>query len=423
MVAKPRLLVVSSVLPFPRSAGQQQRVHYTLRALRDVFEVAFLVAVDAPSVASVREQLREACDIPIVVPSRYRRDPAAHAAHRLLGGLFALRTGLKLSNYVIGKVELSPARVAAALGDERFDCALYEYWHAVDSVPVLKQRGALCVLDMHDILWQSYRRQLDARRYLPEAWRRRCVRRYREQEEKAWTRFDAVIAINSVERDYARARLPESIPVVFAPMGTDLQEWPYCWEPATPPRVAYYGGLGSPHNQRDAMHCYDAIMPLVWREVPEAELWLVGSNPPSFLAALPKNDPRVKVTGFVPKVQDILKTMSVVLCPWQGTYGFRSRVVEVMALGVPVVASPDAVDGMELQHAAGIFLERQERNMAAVSLLLLTDRGFAQAQSRSARREIEARFSFPSCYSSLARDLGRLVFRAAGLGSGSHAGS
>ena len=39
------------------------------------------------------------------------------------------------------------------------DGALFEYWHAVDLIPLLQQRGVACILDMHNILWQSYRRQ------------------------------------------------------------------------------------------------------------------------------------------------------------------------------------------------------------------------------------------------------------------------
>jgi glycosyltransferase involved in cell wall biosynthesis len=414
MSTKPRLVVLSNVLPFPRQAGQQQRVYYKLRAFRELFDVTFLVAVDPGAVAATRAQLGAHCDRAVVLPSLCRRTPAARVRHRLLGELYALRTGLKLSNYVVGKVELAAARVAAALTGHRFDLAVYEYWHAFGSVPAVHDLGARAVLDMHDVLWQSYRRQLDARRHLPQAWKRRAVRLYRESEERAWSRFDALIAINAAERDYARAKVPAGIPVFYAPMGTDLDEWPACWAPARPPRLAYYGGLGSPHNQRDARLCYDAVMPEVWRHVPEAELWLVGSHPPESLAALPRRDARVKVTGFVPRVQELLRTMSVVLCPWQGTYGFRSRVVEVMALGVPVVASPDAVDGMDLRHGDGIFLEADPRAMAATCLRLLADPALAAEQSRRARAEVEAKYSYEACYVRLARELAAFVGGAGG---------
>jgi len=49
----------------------------------------------------------------------------------------------------------------------------------------------------------------------------------------------------------------------------------------------------------------------------------------------------------------VLKTITVLLCPFTGTYGFRSRVIEAMALGIPVVATPDAVHGMDLTIRKG----------------------------------------------------------------------
>src|SRR5690606_14691233 len=111
--------------------------------------------------------------------------------------------------------------------------------------------------------------------------------------------------------------------------GIDLQKWPYSWQPAQPPRIAYYGGLGSPHNQRDALQCYEEIMPTVWAHFPDVELWIVGSRPPATIQALAEQDSRVTVTGFVERVQDVLQTMTAVLCPWTGKYGFRSRLIEV----------------------------------------------------------------------------------------------
>ena len=38
---EPGLLIISSVLPFPRNAGQQQRVYYTLKALSETFRHTF----------------------------------------------------------------------------------------------------------------------------------------------------------------------------------------------------------------------------------------------------------------------------------------------------------------------------------------------------------------------------------------------
>ncbi len=189
-------------------------------------------------------------------------------------------------------------------------------------------------------------------------------------------------------------------------MGVDLRLWPYSWAPVQPPRVAYYGGLGSPHNQRDALFCFEQVMPIVWRDVPEAELWIVGSNPPPAILELPDRDARVHVTGFVEEVAALLGTMSVVLCPWAGTYGFRSRIVEAMAVGVPVVSTHDCVSGMSIEEDRDFLVASLEPNaLAARVTSVLEDGNEGRRLSHTARRAVEASYSMHDTYGACAAQL------------------
>jgi glycosyltransferase involved in cell wall biosynthesis len=257
---------------------------------------------------------------------------------------------------------------------------------------------------MHNILWQDYARDLKAASAIPELWKQRTIKKYKAQEERAWQQFDGLITINQEEHKYVEVRTAKSQRLFYAPMGTDLRTWPYSWKPSQPVRLAYYGGLGSQHNQRDALKCYENIMPTVWRDLPEAELWLIGSHPPESLRAL-TSDPRIKVTGFVKDAQSLLATMSVVLCPWTGTYGFRSRLIEVMALGVPLVASHDAVYGMGLEHDKGLLLGTSDEELAGHAMRLLTDDKLAAQQSQLARQSVERLYSVGNTYDRLMNDL------------------
>jgi hypothetical protein len=414
MAGKRRLLVLSHVLPFPRTGGQNQRVFYTLQAAREQFHVTFATAVPQASMAATKEKLLALCDEALVMPSRYMAgSPAARRWHQAMGAAYTARTGLKSSNYAVAELEFPPERVKTLIQGRQFDCALFEYWHAYRTTPVFQAQGTPCVLDMHNILWQVYQRQVSEQAHAPAWWKRRAIHQYRAQEEHSWTVFDGVIAINREEQEYARERIPGSTRMFYAPMGTDLSLWPYSWQPARPVRVAYYGGLGNPRNQEGALTVHQRVMPEVWKRFPDAELWLIGSNPPESLKALAA-DPRVKVTGFVESVQPILGAVTAVVCPWSGTFGFRSRIVEVMALGVPVVASPDAVAGMELEHGNGILLGQDDSELPGLTLRLLEDPAFAADQSRRARQETERLYSLETTYHRLMRELdGWIAERAA----------
>jgi glycosyltransferase involved in cell wall biosynthesis len=183
-------------------------------------------------------------------------------------------------------------------------------------------------------------------------------------------------------------------------MGVDIERWDFQWKPVDPPRLAFYGGLGSPHNQREALRCLDTIMPLVWERSPEVELWMVGANPPESLKERATGEPRLRVTGFLDDPAPTLASCRAVLCPWVGTYGFRSRLIEAMAVGVPVVATPDAVDGMALGRSEGVFLGTDDRALANHALSLL-DPAIGLGASRQARAAVERLYSFDATYGQL----------------------
>ncbi|MEW6365158.1 MAG: glycosyltransferase family 4 protein [Acidobacteriota bacterium] len=399
---KRTLVMVSSVKPIPGTAGQQVRVRDMLRAVRDYFEVTFVTFSRRGEASSVRQALEAFVHTPVVLPSRLDRPWPLRLALKGIAQAYAGLTGLKRSNFTIGRLELTPARVRCACGDKRFDVALFEYWHASRAVAAIRHDGCYCALDMHDLLWQSYDSQL-RRRGVPERVRVWRVQRYRAREEKAWELFDGLIPISEGEGEYVRGRVVH--PEVFVtPMGIDTKRVVHAWEPMPTPRLAFFGGFASAINRACALRCARYIMPRVWDRMPAAELWIVGADPPREVREL-ETDRRIRVTGFVSELAPVLTEARVLLCPWNGTYGFRTRIVEAMALGLPVVASPDAVHGMGLQDGRCIMVGRTDGELADQAIKLLADAQLAVSMSRNARAHVERCWSFEATYGALARFL------------------
>ncbi|MEM9291342.1 MAG: glycosyltransferase family 4 protein [Acidobacteriota bacterium] len=408
-----RLLLVSAVLPFPGASGQQQRVLNKLRALRRSFRITFLTFAPEARRQSIGEELLEHVDEALVLPARYAASPGIGAlGHKLRARLWAWPRGLKTSNAVVSRFELTPQRVLEAIRGRSFDAALFEYWHAHETARALQQQIPVVALDMHDLLYESFRRQLEEHpwgRALPRPLRERQIAVYRHREESAWRDFHQLISINSHEHREAQKVLGPDGDLIYAPMGVDLEDWPHVPDPASEPRLAFFGGLGSPHNQRDARICHHEVLPRVREQVPGTSLWIVGSKPPPDIQALHDESAGVVVTGFVEDPVEPLSKAWVVLCPWTGTYGFRSRLVQVMALGVPVVASPDAIVGMDLHHGEGIFLAGTPEAMAARAIELLQNPEQRRVQGEKARRAVEEVYSFDATYGHLEREMVRRV--------------
>lgn len=403
---KPKLLILSHILPVPAKTGQQQRLNYSLKSLRCKFDITFATIANNGESGQIKKLLSEFCDRVVCLPSLGNVNLAAKLWHHGIAQAKSVMTGLLPSNYFIGDLEFSPSRIRSLLENEDYDCVLYEYWHASRSVSVFRQKQIPCVLDMHNILWQSRMQRQKTETSSLKSWKNLQLSKYIQAEETAWREFDALVTINAEEYSYVKRRLNGDRKIFYAPMGIDLQQWSYAWMPEKEPlRIAYYGGLGSAHNQASAFECYNSIMPLIWRRFPETQLWLVGSNPPKKISALAEKDGRVKVPGYVENVAGLLRTMSVVVCPWEGLYGFRSRLIEIMALGVPLVTTYDAVYGMEFENNRGILLGKNAKELAQKTLSLLNCIDSAEEQSRVARLEVEKLYSLESTYDRFTNEL------------------
>lgn len=397
MSPKPRVLMISHVWPVPGVSGQEKRVYYMLRALQLHYHVTFLTFADKKKRNRYKPALQQLCDEAVVLPSRYGRNLFTKAVFKAIGHLYSRFTGLKPSNFIIGLLELSNTRVKKGVKPERYEAVIFEYWHAHHAIDHATFGNTAVILDMHNILWQTFKSQGLANGKRSE----KALQRYKLYEEKIWHKFDYLIAINHEEASYVKEQIGKE-KVWYLPMGIDMEQWPKTVNPGNEvPRIAWYGGLATVHNQRDALRVYKEVMPAIWNEMPNAQFWIMGSNPPAHIVELAAKDLRVTVTGFLDDVASALGSVDLVLCPWEGTYGFRSRLIEVMATGTPVITTEDAASGMDLEHGKGILFNNDLSKWSAIAIDLLSTSEKLLQLRKQAREAAETGYSLNTTYNLL----------------------
>jgi glycosyltransferase involved in cell wall biosynthesis len=103
------------------------------------------------------------------------------------------------------------------------------------------------------------------------------------------------------------------------------------------------------------IHFSRAILPQLRQHIPDVSFCVVGSNPKPEVEAL-RADMGVVVTGRVPDVRPYIAHARAIVAPLRMGRGIQNKVLEGMAMAKPVVASPEAVTGINAKVGTEILV-------------------------------------------------------------------
>ncbi len=155
--------------------------------------------------------------------------------------------------------------------------------------------------------------------------------------------------------------------------------------------VLFVGGYDHPPNVDAARWLVQEIMPLVWRDVPDAVLILGGSKPPQELLALA--GPNIEVPGWVADLAPLYARARMSLSPLRFGAGVKGKIVESLQAGVPVVTTMIGNEGLRLTPGQQLLVGDTAEALArhAVDLLQHPDRCAALAEAGS--QAVRSQFS------------------------------
>jgi glycosyltransferase involved in cell wall biosynthesis len=213
-------------------------------------------------------------------------------------------------------------------------------------------------------------------------------------DRRAWRMFErtiageahAVVVLTEGDREAALV-VAGGAQVHTIPLGTELPPQPLDPLGTPPPTVLFVGGFGHPPNVEAALTLAKRIFPDVVAQRPESRLYLVGDKPPAEIQALA--DDCVIVTGAVPDVLPYLEQAAVVVAPVAVGGGMRLKVLEALAAGKALVATPLAVEGLAIRDGEHALVVDSDEAFAEALLRLLDDPGERRRLGAGARKWAE----------------------------------
>lgn len=141
-------------------------------------------------------------------------------------------------------------------------------------------------------------------------------------------------------------------------------------------------------------------LPAIRTTHPNARFAIVGRNPAKSVEALAAL-PGVIVTGGVPDVRGWLAAADVVVAPLRIARGIQNKVLEAMAMARPVVASPQAAEGIDASDDVHFLIAANPAEEAAKIVALLADPKRAQQLGMAARARMQERYRWSATLAAL----------------------
>jgi glycosyltransferase involved in cell wall biosynthesis len=376
----PRSLKILSVLPFsPRldatHGGGKATVRLLLR-LAERHRLA-LVHLRAPGEPPADPALVARCELVEEVPTSPRNP---QRLRRRLRTLVGLAQGTPLWALETDAGTLAPT-VAALAARWRPDVVQVDYAVLIDSVSHLSPSLPVVLVE-HEPGTARVTSELRSGGGLRPRLRQRAdLLAWRRFDRRTYRRASAVVVFTERDRAAVLEAAPGAtvhvIPLGIEPRSTALDP---AGEEGT---IVFVGSFVHPPNLDAAFQLVREILPLVRRRHTGARAYVVGDRPPAELVALAT--PEVVVTGRVDQVEPYLERAAVVVAPLRQGGGMRVKVLEALAAGKALVATPLAVAGLDVSDGKQVLVAGTPAAFADAVSGLLDDPAARRALGLEAR--------------------------------------
>ncbi len=237
--------------------------------------------------------------------------------------------------------------------DEAVESGQFDVITSEDSINEIyvrpEWRGRLrTVVNVHRSIYGIWKQRLETpdQKVLRDQLSLPLLRRY---EERYCAKFSQVVATTKEDGRQLKALNPETR-IVVIPNGVDLTLFPKRKQDRGGNKLIFVGMLDNPVNIKAVSFLSREIFPEICQRYPETSLEIVGANPTTEVKMLGEI-PGVTVIGDVLNVVDYLHDATVCVIPLQKGLGIQNKSLEAMAVGIPLVASDRALQGITVDGA------------------------------------------------------------------------
>lgn len=374
------ILFLTPRLPYPPIKGDKLRAYHQIRHLSEkhnIFLLSFLESNDEQRhVPILKEMCREVVTVLKTPWHSYLSTLGALLSPRPLQvGYYSSRVMSQevismLKRHHINLIHIQTIRMAP-------------YAREIIEIPRF--------LDSIDLISLNYQRRLKAKLSALTPLLRMEYQRLTAYERQMIERTDFTSVVS--QADLKEVGLDLNPKVLCLPNGVDTDYFKPSRAEYEHGSLLFTGNMGYYPNVEATKYFCNSIFPGLLDSYPNLNFYIVGANPSKQVLRLAKQ-PSVVVTGTVPDVRPYYDRAHVFVCPLQSGGGIQNKVLEAMAMGLPVVSTLLSNGGIGAQHGKHILIADQPEKFAEHVMRLLKDSSLREKLGQAGQNFVRENFSW-----------------------------
>ena len=380
-----KILFLAHRTPFPPNKGEKIRAYHILTQLAKVHSVSLVYWVDNPADLTHAKTLRKNCQGE-VIPIRLKSSKA------ILRGLKSLAAGKSFSEGYFYSPDFQVA-VNRLVKNENYD--LVYAFSSVMAQFIMGKHQVPTVVDFVDVDSDKWGQLARFKNFPLSTFcclEQHRLRRY-EEILSQWAKCN--LFVSQAEANLFRsmggrgdvAVLPNGVDLGLVRLPRTQRHSPGLDSGCQVVTLLFVGTMNYYPNTDAVLYFARQIWPLIRNRYPQANFEIVGRFPPLSVRKLDGTD-GVRVLGEVSDVRLHLANADLSVAPMRIARGVQNKVLEAMSSGVPVVATSEAVKGIQVTKGAEVLIGDNPEEFAAQVDLVLSDSALYERISAQARNRV-----------------------------------
>ncbi len=154
-----------------------------------------------------------------------------------------------------------------------------------------------------------------------------------------------------------------------------------------PNQICFIGRMDYYPNQRAMLYFCNDVLPLIQARRPATKLTIVGAEPTVEILKLAGRE-GISVTGTVPDVRDYVSGSALSVAPLAIARGTQNKILESMAMGVPVICSQNAAGGVDARPGEHLLVAASLEEYVEKTVMLLENADLRRKLSVAGRQRV-----------------------------------